>query len=237
VLEAPKVPECPNVLANLLQQILIRDFAKTRTVLQHMIRELRLVPVRTEKGAAFDVMGEIDLFTPFSGEDKRVLLERSSTRTLQQYTAHVDFLFRFAGEMVYTNYDAALPPSPIVESLQKLLRTEPDLLNQVGGSEFWSEHLRRFGGLDGSSDPPFTTKRVAQHFSKYGNSLRENFGMKRVVVKQRFVYSFSSVGEFPASVSSDASLVPATEGGNADHDEIAAHASDGDESEPDVSSD
>ncbi len=51
------------------------------------------------------------------------------------------------------------------------------------------------------------------------------------------MYSFSSFGELPASVSSDASLVPATEGSNGDHDQITVHASDGDESEPDVSSD
>jgi hypothetical protein len=191
-----------------LQEILMRDFAKTRAVLQHMIRELRLVPIETEKGDAFYVIGEIDLFTPFSGGDKRVLLDRSNTRTIQQYTDHVDFVFRFAGEIVYKNYEAALPPSPIIEALRNLLRSEPCLLGQMGGSPFWSERLRLFAEKRGLPSASFTSYRVAQHFSKYGSVLANNFGMKHVVRKKTFEYVFSCFGEDSDSVDEEATCYP-----------------------------
>jgi site-specific DNA recombinase len=200
-----------------LREILMQDFSKTRAVLQRMIHKLHLAPIATEKGEAYFVMGEIELFTPLSGKDKRVLLERSSTRTLQQYTPHVDFLFRFAGEIAYTNYEVTLPPGPIFESLQRLLRSRPELLNRTGTSKFWFGH---FASTEGHSDAPFTINKVAQYFAKHGNLLRQNFGMKRNFAKhpQIFEYSFSCSGEESASVSSEALRVSTTTELKADHD-------------------
>ena len=178
-----------------LREILMQDFPKTRAVLQKLIRELRLVPMETDKGDAYYVIGEIDLFAPLADADKRVLLKPSSTRTLQQYTQHVDFLFRFAGEIIYRDYEAALAPSFIIDALQNLLRSEPSLLGQMGPAQFWAALLRKFLEASGASADQFTYTRVAQHIRVYGKLLRDNFGMRRVEVKQRWEYSFACTGD------------------------------------------
>lgn len=61
-----------------LLEIIKQDVPKARAVLQRRIKKLQLIPVTSADGPAYEVLGEIDLFTSLTSRKKSVLLDCSS---------------------------------------------------------------------------------------------------------------------------------------------------------------
>jgi hypothetical protein len=65
---------------------------------------------------------------------------RQITGTVQQYTHHVDFLFRFAGLVVYCQKYPG--PNLLLAPLSELLESQPDLLHKPKFATDWAELIK-----------------------------------------------------------------------------------------------
>jgi len=178
-------------VANLLE-IIKQDVPKARQVLQRRIKMLQMFPTVTADGLAYEVYGEIDLFTPATGRKKGVLLACSSTGTSQQYTGEVDFIFRFLGVMVRPQMD--VNPSPLVEPLAKLLAVKPELLHEPKFAMNWATLLKLQVPPDSKLRDRINDDFVAWNLRNREDQFGDSFGMTTIIHKRMTWYMFSRVG-------------------------------------------
>ncbi len=182
-------------VSNLLE-IIKQDVPKARQVVQRHIKQLILVPTDTEDGRAYEVIGEIDLFKSPTDRDRRILLDRSSTGTIQQYTVHLDFVYRFAGLAVSCQADPG--PNFLLGPLAKVLDSHPDLLHQPKLASGWAELIK--SAVPEGSEPyeRMNADYVAWNFRNRADLFVQRFGMVTIVPGQQVYYMFSKVDVTPA---------------------------------------
>jgi hypothetical protein len=178
-------------VSNLLE-IVKQDVPKARQVLQRHIKQLILVPTDTEDGRAYEVIGEIDLFKSPTDRDGRILLARSGTGTVQQYTGHVDFLYRFAGLVVYSRVDPW--PNPLLEPLAELLNSDPDLLHQPKLAKDWAELIKPVVPHGSQLRERVNGNYVAWNFRNRADLFVQQFGMVAIVPRRDIYYMFCRAG-------------------------------------------
>jgi hypothetical protein len=186
-------------ISNLLD-VIKQDVPKARQVLQRHIKKLELYPTVTANGPGYEVIGEIDLFKPAPGNAGRVLLDCSSTGTVQQYTEQVDFIFRFAGLVIYSDVDPG--PNPLVAPLAELLGSNPVLLHEPKFACGWAELIKSVLPSDSELYSRVNDDYVAWNFRNRTNVFAEQFGMTTIAENRRTWYMFSKV---------DAGLIPKDE--------------------------
>lgn len=197
-----------------LLAVLKQDASKARQVLQHHIQSLILYPVETDAGWAYEVLGDISLFVSPSDPKKRVLLDRSCTPTIQQYT---DSAFRFAGLLVDPLLEGDLE-EPVVHVrglfslISVILKEQPELAGQQLTAREWGSHIDRIS-VDQSPEQQgaYTPKYFGWLTHVYKQELKESLGMKTKHTHPRtFSFTLPQMGQ-PELVL--AAAPPATDGG------------------------
>jgi site-specific DNA recombinase len=178
-----------------LLEVIMQDVLKSRQVLQRHITRLTLVPRATANGPAYEVFGEIDLFVPQKGRKECILLAHSSTGTVQQYTRHVDFLFRFAGLVVYSQVD--LGPHPLLGPLAELLGAESDLLHQPKTAKEWAALIRSVVPHEAELYERLNVVYVGWSFRNRAEPFVQHLGMVEITHGRAFYYMFSKAGVTP----------------------------------------
>lgn len=151
-----------------------------------------LFPTVTAEGRAYEVVGEIDLFKSPLDISERILLSRSGTGTIQQYTGCVDSIFRFAALAVYSQMDPG--PNPLLEPLQELLVSNSDLLHQPKLATGWAELIRSVLPPESEIYERVNADYVAWNFRNRAALLADYFGMTDILHARSTYYMFSKAG-------------------------------------------
>jgi site-specific DNA recombinase len=175
-----------------LEEIIKLDAPKARQVLQRHIKQLILVPIVTEDGPVYEVIGEIDLFKSPTDRNGRILLARSGTGTVQQYAGHVDFLYRFAGLVVY--FQANQASNLLLAPLTKLLESRPDLLHQPRPANGWSELIKSAVTHGSELHERINYGDVRWNFRNHAAFYVQRFGMVKIFHGRYTYYMFSRAG-------------------------------------------
>ena len=175
-------------ISNLLE-VIKEDVPKARQVLQRHIKKLILYPTSTDNGPGYEVLGEIDLFKSPSDRHGRVLLARSGTGTVQQYTDEVDFMFRFVGLVIYADVDPG--ENPLVAPLTQLLESNPDLLHEPKFACEWAKLIKSVLAPGSELCDRVNDDYVAWNFRKRAKTFAEQFGMTTIVHRRMTWYMFS----------------------------------------------
>jgi site-specific DNA recombinase len=178
-------------ITNLLE-IIKQDAPKAREVLQRRIKKLLLFPTDTADGPAYEVYGEIDLFTPPTGSKKSVLLACSSTGTVQHCTNAVDFIFRFHGVMLYAQMDP--DGDPLIKPLAELLAVHPELIHEPKSATEWTELLKPLVASGSRMHDRFTRRWVRQHLRDSEDEFVRQFEMTTISYRCKTWYMFSKAG-------------------------------------------
>lgn len=178
-------------VSNLLE-VIKHDVPKARQVLQRHIKKLVLVPTDTEHGPAYEVMGEIDLFKAPSDANQRILLDRSNTGTVQQYTGVIDFVYRFAGVVV--DFKADAKPNPLLAPLSTLLRENPHLLHEPKLAGQWAELVNPYVPKSAGRSERIGAFCVSSHFRNRADLFIREFGLVEFTFGRSTYYMFSKDG-------------------------------------------
>ncbi len=134
-----------DVLQNLVQENLsnLRDVLETnvplaRQLLSEHLLKLYFEPDPDAGDNGIHVIGGFDLFSGSNAANRRVLLEGSGTRTLQQHAGVLNFVALFD--------TTEKEPCLFFEPLTELLEAEPWLSNEAKRPEEWAWLLRRYLG-------------------------------------------------------------------------------------------
>lgn len=178
-------------ISNLLE-IIRQDAPKAREVLQRRIKKLQLFPTSTANGPAYEVYGEIDLFTPPTGRKNSVMLGCSSTRKAQQYTSEVDFMFRFTGLMLYTDVD--VDGHPLVKPLAELLAIHPEMLHEPKSAPEWARLIMSHVPPSPKLQRRITGRYVKLHLRDREDQFVRLFEMTTIRYRGKSWYMFSKAG-------------------------------------------
>jgi site-specific DNA recombinase len=121
-----------------LQNVLESNVPLARELLSGHLLKLYLQPDPDSGDNGIHVVGEFDLFSGSHAANKGVLLEGSSTRTLQQHAGFLNFVTLFAA--------TEKEPCLFFEPLMELLEAEPGLSNEAKTSGEWAQLLRQYLG-------------------------------------------------------------------------------------------
>jgi hypothetical protein len=169
-----------------LLEILKQDVSKARKVLQHHIKHLRLVPVDTGNGPGYEVHGDIDLFRPPHSKEGSVLLDRSCTGTIQQYTNH---LLKISDVTLYAR--GGISADPLVEPLSNLLRQRPELLHMPLSAGSWAQELSKLPASQLQFLDRLDAHSLTKDFRNGRSSLREKLKMTAFAYCRVEYYMFS----------------------------------------------
>lgn len=178
-------------ISNMLE-IVKQDAPKAREVLQRRIKKLQLFPVMSPDGPAFEIYGEIDLFTSPTGRNKSVLVVCSSTGTDHQHTTEVDFVFRFIGVVLYPDVD--VEGNPLIKPLSELLAVHPELLHEPKSSADWAALLKPYVPLHSELHDRITKRYVTLHFREHEGQFVDHFEMTLIDYRRKTWFMFSKVG-------------------------------------------
>ncbi|NYF53916.1 DNA invertase Pin-like site-specific DNA recombinase [Edaphobacter lichenicola] len=121
-----------------LRNVLESNVPLARELLSGHLLKLYLQPNPDSGDNSIHVVGGFDLFSGSNAANKRVLLEGSSTRTLQQHPGFLNFVALFDG--------SHKEPCLFFEPLIELLGAEPDLSDDAKSPEEWAWLLREHLG-------------------------------------------------------------------------------------------
>jgi hypothetical protein len=121
-----------------LRDVLESNVPLARQLLSEHLLKLYLQPDTETGDNSIHVIGEVDLFSGSIAANKRVLLEGSGTRTLQQHAGVLNFVALFEA----TEREPCLFFEPLIE----LLEAEPGLSNEAKRPGEWARLLRRYLG-------------------------------------------------------------------------------------------
>jgi site-specific DNA recombinase len=175
-----------------LQQIISKDPHKAQAVFHRYIKRLTLFPALTDSGEpGFEVIGELDLFASPTGDKHRMMLARSGTGTVQQYAAHVDFVFRFAGVILDPNYDPW--ENPLIAPLADLLLSEPELLYTPKRAFEWVDCLKPSLSAGGELDKRLNSDYMSWNLRNRAELFADSFGMISLRIGIWNYYMFTRV--------------------------------------------
>lgn len=184
---------------NLLEVVQL-DVLKGREVLQRHINRLVLVPIISEGGLTYEIMGDIDLFRTPDNRDGRILLDRWGTGTVQQYTGDtgdtedtkntkaVDFIYRFAG--LSLNFVQDPWPSPLIAPLSKLLEDQPELLHEPMLAKDWVDPIKSMLEDGAMLAERLNGMYIVSNFRQCEAVFAREFDMERITINRDTYYMF-----------------------------------------------
>ncbi len=175
---------------NNLQQIILQEPLKAREVFQRYVKGLTLFPTVTEEGdRAYEVVGELDLFASPDTDKDRILLARSKTGIVQQYTHRVDFAFRFAGLVLDPNIDPWV--NPLIAPLAGLLASTPAFLHDPKRALDWVGSLKPRLAEDTLLYERLNADYMSWNLRHHADLFEKNFGMVSLKIGRDTYYMFT----------------------------------------------
>jgi hypothetical protein len=171
-----------------LKEILFSDVTYARPVLSQYIGTLVLVPTESVNGPAYEVLGDVDLFASGLSPKSGVMLEGSSTPTIQHYMS-----FGFAGIVVDPRIegdDEDRPRSAVAlrASLEELLKQQPDLQGNFLRASEWLSHLSGINAAgDSNNRRILDPKSMSQIVTAYEATLRKSLDVN--ILTDRHTYA------------------------------------------------
>ena len=178
-----------------LEDVMKTDVAKARQILQMHINKLALFPVLTEGGRGYEVVGDIDLFRSPEDPDGRILLARSGTGTVQQYTESPDLIFHFAD--LFIDCDVDPEPNPLIALLEDLLTFRPELLHEPKTAKDWAILIRELLEQDSPVFSRMTDAFVSWTLEYRTEVFIDHFGMVRFDFGRQHFYLFTKMSPEP----------------------------------------